>query len=163
NSRSMADKQQILALAVPDLVASLVNPRCRDSSGAAVPVPPDFGPADACPPGSSREVSPLGDIHVGGGSSSLGGHGSEPCSTAGTGKQSNNDMGHLLDRKDPTTLGEVETYQNLKFLAWDPAQKLLPPGEADILNDSPADANSTALVPAIHDIVLGVGQVGCGY
>jgi hypothetical protein len=33
NSRSMADKQQILALAIPDLVKGLVNPRCLDDKG----------------------------------------------------------------------------------------------------------------------------------
>src|SRR5262245_2080061 len=33
NSRSMADKQLILALAVPDLLGRLVNPRCVDAAG----------------------------------------------------------------------------------------------------------------------------------
>src|SRR5918995_3648511 len=33
NSRSMSDKQEILQLAVPDLVSRLVNPICVDSEG----------------------------------------------------------------------------------------------------------------------------------
>src|SRR5262245_2237253 len=33
NSRSMADKQQILGDAVPDLVLGLVNPNCVDDMG----------------------------------------------------------------------------------------------------------------------------------
>ena len=163
NSRSMADKQKVLALAVPDLVASLVSPPCRDAQGSAVPVPPGFGPLDPCPAGSQREYSPVLDIHIGIVSSSLGGHGSDACSTSGAGKQSNNDMARLLARVDPTQATEVETYQNLKFLAWDPAQKLAPPGEADVDADSAADSNGTALVPTLRDMVLGVGQIGCGY
>ncbi|HRI68225.1 MAG TPA: hypothetical protein PK156_28540, partial [Polyangium sp.] len=40
NSRSMADKQQILALAVPDLVKSLINPRCiNQMDGTIAPQP----------------------------------------------------------------------------------------------------------------------------
>jgi hypothetical protein len=58
---------------------------------------------------------------------------------------------------------EVETYQSLKFLAWDPGQKLAPPGEADISLDSAADADATALAPSLAEMVLGVGQIGCGY
>ena len=33
NSGSMSDKQQILKLAVPDLVQALVNPKCLDETG----------------------------------------------------------------------------------------------------------------------------------
>jgi len=162
NSRSMADKQQILALAVPDLVKGLVNPPCvNEVTGKVDSTPP--GPLDQCPPGTQRKLDPVLDIHIGIISSSLGGHGSDACSTVGAGKQSNNDKGHLLARLDPTTPVEVETYQGLKFLAWDPKQQLKPPGEADILADSAADANTTALVPSLADVVLGVGQVGCGY
>src|SRR4029450_2649251 len=97
---------------------------------------------------------PILDIHVGVITSSLGGHGSDACTTAGAGKQSNNDKGHLIARLDPTMAAEVETYQNLKFLAWDPAQKLKPPGEADINADSSADNDATALVPQLRDMVL---------
>src|SRR5262245_7323152 len=149
NSRSMADKQQILALAVPDLVKGLVNPGCVNPNTGNIESTP-AGPLDMCPQGTQREFDPVLDIHIGVISSSLGGHGSDACSTAGTGKQSNNDKAHLLARKDPTQAAEVETYQNLKFLAWDPSQKLKPGGEADIDADSGADANMTALVPSLR-------------
>jgi len=162
NSRSMADKQQILALAVPDLVKGLVNPACvNPETGEVDSVPP--GPLDDCPPATQREFDPVLDIHIGIITSSLGGHGSDACSTAGTGKQSNNDKGHLVARLDPTMAAEVETYQGLKFLAWDPKQQLKPPGEGDILADTGADTNTTALVPSLSDMVFGAGQVGCGY
>jgi hypothetical protein len=161
NSRSMADKQQILALAVPDLVKGLVNPACLRTDGTVDSTP--AGPLDKCPANTQREFDPVLDIHVGIVTSSLGGHGSDACSTAGTGKQSNNDKGRLIARVDPTQAAEVETYQNLKFLAWDPSQKLKPPGEADITADSGADANNLALVTSLTDMVIGAGQVGCGY
>jgi len=162
NSRSMADKQQILALAVPDLVRGLVNPPCIDHNTGLVVATP-ASPLDACPTGAERKIDPLTDIHVGIVSSSLGGHGSDACASSGAGKSSNNDQAHLLYRKDPTTTQKLETYQNLGFLAWDPEQKLSPPGEVDIDADTGADPNSIALVPQLRDMVLGVGQIGCGY
>jgi hypothetical protein len=162
NSRSMADKQQILALAVPDLVKGLVNPACINPNTGNIDSTP-AGPLDKCPDGTQREFDPVLDIHVGIISSSLGGHGSDACASSGMGKQSNNDKAHLLARKDATMAAEVETYQNLKFLAWDPDQHLKPAGEADILTDSGADGNNTALVSSLTDMVIGVGQVGCGY
>ncbi|MBK8259240.1 MAG: hypothetical protein IPK82_42110 [Polyangiaceae bacterium] len=161
NSRSMADKQQILSLAIPRLIGAIANPPCIvESTGEEIQA---LSPLDKCPDGTKRKSEPILDIHVGVISSSLGGHGSDACSSVGAGKQSNNDKGHLLARVDPTNPVEVETYQNLKFLAWDPAQKLTPPGEADADIDSAADANSTALYPTLADMVIGVGQVGCGY
>ena len=61
NSRSMADKQQILALAVPDLVKGLVNPGCVDpNTGEITSTPP--GPLDKCPDGTQREFDPVLDI-----------------------------------------------------------------------------------------------------
>jgi hypothetical protein len=162
NSRSMADKQQILALAVPDLVKGLVNPGCINPNTGEVETVP-AGPLDKCPEGTQRDFDPVLDIHIGIITSSLGGHGSDACSTSGAGKQSNNDKGRLIARLDPTMAAEVETYQNLKFLAWDPAQKLSPPGEADIDTDSMLDGNGTALTKSLSDMVIGAGQVGCGY
>ncbi|MEZ4306449.1 MAG: hypothetical protein R3F14_00150 [Polyangiaceae bacterium] len=161
NSRSMADKQQILSLAVPDLVKGLVNPGCKNPNTGEIVAPPDSPLAD-CPNGFERDFDPVLDIHIGIISSSLGGHGSDQCPTAG-GKQSNNDMARLLARKDPATAEVVETYQNQNFLAWDPAQNLSPPGEADIETDSAADSNNTALASSLQDLVIGVGQVGCGF
>jgi hypothetical protein len=164
NSLSMSDKQAILALAVPDLVGGLANPPCVDpSTGEVKSIPP--GPLAKCLDGSQREFEPALDIHIGVVSSSLGGRGSDSCSLDGAvGNPTNDDKGHLLDRKDPNMpAATVETYQGEHFLAWDPAQKLVPPGEADLDADSAADANQTALVPSLREMILGVGQIGCGY
>ena len=159
NSRSMADKQEVLALALADLVQSLTNPLCVDGQGNKAATQPATS-VDPCPAGSTREFAPIFDIHVGIISSSLGGHGSDACSVTndvqscpGGPNQSNNDAGHLLDRADACGGPTVATYGSQGFLAWDPAQKLSPPGDKDA-----ADFTSK-----FRDMVLGVGQVGCGY
>ena len=58
NSRSMADKQEILGLAVPDLVNELINPWCIDDA-----VPPNKQPVSDpladCPDGYKREFDPI--------------------------------------------------------------------------------------------------------
>jgi hypothetical protein len=62
----------------------------------------------------------------------------------------------------------VPTYQGKGFLAWDPAQKLSPPGEAQagsiaVNADGTTTTVSPGLVPALKDLVLGVGNIGCGF
>ena len=155
NSRSMADKQAILAMAVPDLVAGLTNPSCVDASGNFVAQPPS--PADACPAGSAREFQPISDMHVGMISSSLGGHGADSCpgsvACAGGTNTTADDKGHLLARSDACIGGTVPTWQFKGFLAWDPGQQQSPPGEPD----------AGALTATLSDMILGVGQIGCGY
>ena len=67
NSQSMADKQAILALAIPDLIVGLVNPACLDNT-TNLPVSAATQPADpisACPANSTREFTPVLDIHIG--------------------------------------------------------------------------------------------------
>jgi len=164
NSRSMADKQAILGDAVPDLVQRLINPACVDGSG--VPASPQpAGPLEACPAGTKRVSAPVTDLHIGVVSSSLGGHGSDACSTMetfscnGGPNFSNNDAGHLLARVDSCGGATIPTYQQKGFLAWDPAQKLQPPGESSVgdLNGAPG------LIPTFRNMVIGLGQVGCGY
>jgi len=158
NSRSMADKQTVLALALSDLVQSLTNPLCIDGQGTAAAQQPASS-LDACPAGTTREFAPILDIHVGIISSSLGGHGSDSCSTAemfscnGSPNPTNDDHGHLLARSDACGPGTVPTYESQGFLAWDPTAKLLPPGSAD----------ANELTSTFRTMVLGVGQVGCGY
>ncbi len=72
NSSSMADKQTILARAVPDLVNRLVNPVCIDrTTGMQVGV---RNPDGSCSVGEP-EFDPLQDIHIGIIDSSLGSHG----------------------------------------------------------------------------------------
>src|SRR4051794_29920138 len=76
SSSSMADKQEVLAQAVPDLVYRLVNPPCVNDDGTL------NGPADAtggCVAPAHRAFHPVKDLHIGIITSSLGGHGAQVC------------------------------------------------------------------------------------
>ncbi len=175
NSRSMADKQQILAAAVPDLVGALVNPKCVDPKGTLPTSQPDTIDAD-CPTGLIREFNPIKNIHIGIVTSSLGGHGGNACPVPAPGaacsaevNPSNNDAGHLISRKTECGGELYPTYQNKGFLAWDPDQKLKPVGESAIgsidvdPNTGVVTTGQAGIVPALKDLVVGAGQVGCGY
>lgn len=167
NSSSMADKQQILAAAVPALVSRLVNPRCMMADGVtpAAQQPPDPN-VEACPDGTSvREFKSIKDVHIGIVSSSLGGRGSStacPDSFACTGgtNTSNNDKGELVFRSKACSGTPLPTYSNQGFLAWDPAGKLSPAGEA-VLGAGATD--TTGLIPALRNMVIGTDQLGCGF
>jgi hypothetical protein len=159
NSRSMADKQAILSLALGDLVQSLTNPLCVDGQGAPAANQPAGG-NDACPAGSVREFAPILDMHIGILSSSLGGHGGNACPVPAPGaacsaevNPTNDDKGHLISRKSECSGEQYPTYQDQGFLAWDPTATLQPPG----------DSIAGELTAKFRDLVLGVGQVGCGY
>jgi hypothetical protein len=175
NSRSMADKQQILAATIPDLIRGLANPPCEDPVGT-LPPQQTPSPLDACPAGMRRRFSPIRDIHLGIVTSSLGGHGSDACPAVetfscpgGVENATNNDMGHLVARLDPCSSGAVPTYESQGFLAWDPAGQDAPPGETKLgsVNVDPQTGAVTTgqpgLLPSLKDLVLGTGQVGCGY
>jgi len=144
----MSDKQEILSLAVPELIQSLTNPRCVDASGIPAATQPT-GPTEACPSGTTRQFHPVRDMHIGVITTSIGGHGGDAC--PGTTEPMENDRARLISRAPGG--GNVATYQDLGFLAWDPAQQLDPPGQADVQK---LTADLTALV-------VGSGQVGCGY
>ncbi|MBW2452955.1 MAG: hypothetical protein JRI68_00510 [Deltaproteobacteria bacterium] len=150
NSRSMADKQAVLAANVPDLVGHFTNPRCLDPDGVTVAGQPS-GPSEACPGGSEREFAPVVDMHVGVISSSIGGHGSDACT--GSGSATEDDQAHLLDRSEPNGGTPVPTYESLGFLAWDPTAQLQPPGAC----------NNAGLRNQLAALIEGVGQVGCGF
>ncbi|WP_437811616.1 hypothetical protein [Sorangium sp. So ce1078] len=172
NSGSMADKQDILATAIPDLVQGLVNPRCIHKNGTEAPRTVS-SPNEDCPPDFKREFEPVKDIHIGIISSSLGGHGSGACQAMTS--ASNVDMAHLLARTDEdSTMNDIPTYLNRGFLAWDPDQKKEDApgqtgtpdeddGEADIEGDTNADLNDTSLVEQLTAMVKGTGQAGCGF
>ncbi|MEP7120765.1 MAG: hypothetical protein ABJE95_07645 [Byssovorax sp.] len=175
NSRSMADKQLILAASIPDLVSGISNPPCVDGAGMVTPEQP-AGPDDACAAGTRRRAMPIRDIHIGVITSSLGGHASDACPAmdttscpGGAVNTSASDAAHLLTRRDPCSGGTVPTYLDQRFLAWDPDQKLFPPGEKDLgaVHVNPAtgavDTVSPGLAPSLRDLVVGAGQVGCGY
>ncbi len=139
DSGSMADKQQILAVAVPNLVDALVNPPCLGEDGDVVIKP--AGPLEACPAGTRRDFDPILDIHVGVISTSLGSkNGWSGCSDDGA---------LLLTRIED---GEQPTYEDKGFLVWDPTVAPAPGRYAD----------SAALNGDLQKMVRGVGDRGCG-
>ena len=167
NSPSIAEKQQLLAAAIPALVSRLANPPCLDATGNPVTTGQPSGPLGACPVGSARAQPPVLDMHIGLLSSSLGSFGTPlcpetpPAACAGTPTTiSNDDHGHLVTRTDPCGTTSVPTYQSEGFLAWDPAQKLTPPGES-ALGDPGATPPTPGLSTSLQDLVLGDGSDGC--
>lgn len=153
NSSSMADKQNVLASAVPDLVDRFVNPFCVDGQGGQKAV----GSADdPCPPGSQREFPAVKDIHVGVITSSLGGHGSSSCTpdptTTPTVQEEQDDHAHLVGAR-PRAAGLAQAAggfppDKLGFLDWNPKQS----------SETVSEFKATfqAMVPV-------AGDSGCGY
>jgi hypothetical protein len=97
-----------------------------------------------------RIANPVEDLRIGVISSSLGALGANQCDGGAASDPTDNEGGRLISR-GPS--GDVPTYQNLGFLAWDPAGQMSPPGDSSL-----ADFEAK-----LADIVTGVGQVGCGY
>jgi hypothetical protein len=159
NASSMADKQPLLAAALPDLLLGLVNPKCLDVATNQPVTAQPFGPLEPCPSGSQREFPPVLDMHVGVLSSSLGSFGTAACpdvppaSCPSSTSTPDDDHGHLVTRTGPCSTTSVPTYQGFGFLAWDPTQRLSPPGENDI----------GGLLGAAYDLVAGVGTDGCAF
>jgi hypothetical protein len=141
DSGSMADKQQILARALPDMVARLINPLCVQRGTLEPVTDQPESPLDDCPSGTLREFNSVQDLHVGVVSSSLGGVGASNCGPSmGTSRR-----GRLLS-------GSVDTYEDQGFVAWDPAGAKSPPGTRDL--DTFRDAVSR---------LLAIGEGGCPY
>lgn len=144
NSISMADKQLILADAVPQLLNRLITPKCDDGSGNLTDPP--------CTGNAKEEFKPVVDIHIGIVSSSLGGHGGDQCSEGGPASNPTQyDNAHLIG----SIRSGLQSYNNMGFLWWDPTgnKGTAGPGEAS----QPAlEANFTAHVKA-------TGENGCGY
>jgi len=159
NSISMADKQELLANAVPSLLGRLADPPCVDPVSGAVT---DESSQDGCPNGSIPEFQAATDVHIGVITSSLGGHGGTLCSPE-YGEQywnpTQNDMAHLISRVDSTgDPGEVSTWNNLGFLSWDPTGNAQNPS-----SEPPGESDAAALVSNFQSLVLGAGEQGCGY
>ena len=123
NSSSMADKQSILAQAVPDLVRRLVDPVCiNPMTGQQVG---NRNPDGSCNMGEP-DFEPVKDIHIGIISSSLGGHGSTGvCDDPDPRKTlpHNDDHGHLVAR-DVMDM-PVPTFMNQGFLNWNPVGAMI--------------------------------------
>jgi len=143
NSPSMADKQDVLASAVPDLVRRLVSPNCVDVLGAPVGQTPS-DPTAECPPGSVREFDPILNFHVGVITSSLGGHGTSYCE----GTEAENDHAELLGSR-PRGAGTVYPPGTPGFLDWKPS------------TNSGADVN--AFYSSLQAMVRAAGSEGCGF
>jgi len=134
NSVSMADKQALLVQAVPKLIERLMTPGCIDLQDG------ERTPSDdrMCPLGSTLEIDPVDDLHIGVISSSLGGFGTGMC----TGDD-DADKSQLIPKvrsgaPDPGGLG---------FLAW-----------------SGGDAAAVTVLKADFVGQLGaVGETGCGF
>ena len=154
NSRSMADKQQILGLAVADLINELVNPRCLASDGTPTPSQPT-DPGESCPASTRRAFAPFVDVHIGVVSSSIGGHGADCCDASSV--PSENDRAHLITRTSTDGASpDVEGWDGKKFLVWDPSTDSpthAPQGETD----------RQALIGKLTSMVTGVDEAGCGF
>lgn len=149
NSRGLDVAHALFADTVPYLLDRLSRPACVNGLGNIVASTPS--PTDKCPSGV-RDFAPLRDIHVAVISTSLGGHGADVCSPAnGSFTPTQNDAAHLLTRAEAG--GTVPTYQDKGFLAWDPGQLSIPPGDAD----------PTAVSAKLADLVRGSGTTGCGF
>jgi hypothetical protein len=164
NSISMADKQAILADAVPLLVERLITPICVRPCAAAdncspaqekdgIPTTGNADPATGQCANGAPEFSPIKDIHVGVITSSLGSHGAGPadiCAEAG-----DNDHAHLLGSIRPGYMPALQPYDNNGFLKWDTTKpaKYMPRGESD----------GGSFTKKFTDMVKSSGEHGCGF
>ncbi|HWP04456.1 MAG TPA: hypothetical protein VNN72_01880 [Polyangiaceae bacterium] len=153
NSLSMADKQDILAQAVPVLVKRLVTPTCIDDDGKPL------GVSDAnghCAQGSP-EFNPVKDVHLGVITSSLGGYGGTECQPDSNDPlvgRTPDDRAELVPTANPAVRGQIVSWNDSGFLAWDPTgTKNTPPGEN----------NLDHLTANFRDHVTKAGESGCGY
>jgi hypothetical protein len=149
NSQSMGDKQALLARAVPQLVERLIVPRCVNAQGL---IQPRQRAEQACTPGYVPEFRAATDIHVAVITSSLGGHGAPdskhaPCPS----RPPTDDRAWLLPKI--RTQQTLPDYAGSGFLAWDPRQRLSPPGESD----------AQRLGLQFGEMVKAAGENGCGY
>ncbi len=144
NSLSMADKQEALSLALPDLVSRLVSPRCIDQNGNDTGTTPPTS-EETCPQGE-REFEPIADIHIGVITSSLGGYGSYAnCTQTNVeASEQNVDMAHLLGTL-PRGAAAAPSAAASGFLAWS------------------AGSQRDTFVAEFESLVLTAGEFGCGW
>ncbi len=166
NSGSMADKQRILANAVPDLVRGIVQPKCVDKKTRAeigVRADPTKPEKDQCPAGTEPAFTPITDMHIGVVSSSLGGFGavSSRNGAAVCGDGHRNDRGRLVARDEKGA--PIPEAGSLGFLAWYPKVERNEDKERHPDPPVPAIGSIDALGNAFRSMVVGVGQDGCGF
>ena len=136
NSISMADKQAILAEAVPDLVRRLIDPVCVHLTSGIQERPV----GGECPEGFAREFEPVTDIHVGVLSSSMGSFGAVPAWSPEHEEEATDNGRLVAGRPRAAHLGIGEG-----FLAWVPG---VVPDELDA---------------SFQQLVRAVGEHGSGY
>ena len=159
NSISMADKQRLLAEAVPLLFLRLAQPVCTNAQGEVVGTQP-------CAGGSAPEFRAIENIHIGVVTSSLGHHGSYDVCSDETGGRTPDDHAELLPSVRPSSNPPLTSWNNLGFLVWDPRgndptvdDAHAPPGWGS--PGGPGDAQG--LVTAFANQVRAAGELGCGY
>lgn len=161
NSSSMADKQRILADALPDLLRGLVQPKCVDArSRVPVGAVADTTKPDGqqCPAGSEPAFTPVTDMHIGVISTSLGDFGLGKTCPRVDGRI-DDDRGHLLARGAG---GAVQAAGDLHFLAWYPDVESNQDKRRHPDPPVPKTTSLDALDAAFRDLVVGVGDNGCG-
>ena len=176
NSSSMADKQQVLAASLPQLLAQLAQPNCVDTSGQVLGVSQMTQTGPTCTSGK-LEFKAINDIHIGIVSSSLGDHGAETLCTPGAATQYTdpntgativqapdvNDMGHLMG----TTTRGAQALQKDTTVVQDALVKLDPTGflswGALNLTTFPTSTDLSSATAAFKDMVVATAQIGCGY
>jgi hypothetical protein len=163
NSASMADKHAIFAQSADELVGRLTRPRCVDTNGQTIPsggVPTTVDEQGHCASGAP-EFAPVGDLHIGVVTSSIGGRGATyTCSPAQTNPVNANlsahtdDQAHLINRVGPDehALADLGTSN---YLDWYPTGSAPDAG-------APALKDPLALKADFADVVAGVHQWGCG-
>src|SRR6185437_3052333 len=83
--------------------------------------------------------------------------------TNGATSTSNNDHGHLVTRTNPCAAGNVPTWNNEGFLAWDPKGALSPTGETMLGTLPMGSTPGKGMIGDLAALVVGDGQDGCGY
>ncbi len=171
NSSSMADKQDLLAAAIPTFVHRLLVPRCVDLT-THVAVPGD-GAGCSTVRNSALEYPAVSDLHIGIVSSSLGGGGSlDVCVENASDTTHQNDHAHLLNRTLGTPEGTVKNARPTdgnggNFLAWLPlsdknnAGKEAADVNVTIYGDAPFEPE-TQFAADLQSLVAGVQERGCG-
>ncbi len=174
NSASMADKQQILSLAIPKLVGRLINPLCRAELGTGASVGPSTkGDCTALANGDESiraEFPAVKDLHVGVVSSALGPRGGyfackpRDPSVAPTQRHAD-DGGRLIFRtkgSSSTSDGpaEAKAQANGGFLAYYTKDQV-PGGPAS--KDAAPISDATDFVTRFTSMISGVQEYGCGF
>jgi hypothetical protein len=155
NSLSMADKQEILALALPDLVRRLVDPVCIDANGGT-----SWSANGTCPAGTAREFQPITNIHIAVVTSSLGGFGAEvDCISDAEGEKDNSHLLGSLPRVEAIIPGTPD------FLTWCPetSQSATSGACAPSPETGGGAGDAMGFSDAFANQVREAGEFGCGW